>query len=243
MVRKKVLILSPHPDDEIFAFPFINADFLGASSISVLFFIESSIRKKEAQRSCILNNWEALFISDWGYKFFDSLIHLDYKNLNNILQKIFADYEIIFSPLIEGGHQDHDTIGFCTLKNLENFKNKKIYFYPTYTSYGKLGLFTVMHSNNYSNSIFKELEKEFKHRPLKTFYYIFFVYKSQYLSWLLISFPYVFNLLKKRTAKLYVLKKSRLSNLEIFEILNGTPLFEIHKRCKQSSWKNSLNLN
>ena len=243
MLRKKVLILCPHPDDEIFTFPFINSDFLGASSISVLFFIESSIRKKEAQRSCLLNKWEALFISDWGYKFIDSLIHQDYKHLNYILQKIFADYEIIFSPLIEGGHQDHDTIGFCALKNSDNFKNKKIYFYPTYTSYGNLGLFTVMNSNNYSNSIFKEMKKKFKHRPLKTFYYIFFVYRSQYLSWLLVSFPYILNLLKNKPAKLYVLKKSKMSNLEIFEQLKGIPLFERHKRCKQSNWKNSLNLN
>ena len=195
-----------HPDDEIFTFPFINSE--GA----LLTFLYNSFEKKRPRLNRRFTNLLIL------------LIHQDYRHLNYILQKIFADYEIIFSPLIEGGHQDHDTIGFCALKNSDNFKNKKIYFYPTYTSYGNLGLFSVMNSNNYGKTIFKELKKKFKHRPLKTFYYIFFVYKSQYLSWLLVSFPYILNLLKNKPSKLYVLKESKMSNLEIFEQLKGIPL-------------------
>ena len=243
-MNKQVLILCPHPDDEIFVFPVVNSDLIGKAKISALFFIESKVRRKEAQQSCLRKNWEALFISDFGYSFTDSLVHINYENLNNVLLKIFNDYAIILSPLIEGGHQDHDTIGFCTVMNAKYLRDRKIYFYPTYTSFGQYGLFSIMASNTYSNKVFTRIKRNFTHYPLESFYHMFFIYKSQLKSWLLVLLPYIFNLVQKRPAQLYILKTNSFSSKnKLLKKLKGRPLYEIHKRCKQNIWKYHLTLN
>ena len=52
--------------------------------------------------------------------------HLNYKKLDFFINKIINEFSIIFSPAIEGGHQDHDTIGFnIFIKAFEELKVKE----------------------------------------------------------------------------------------------------------------------
>ena len=95
-MKKKLLVLCPHPDDEIFTFnqikkfPHINYE------IYALFLTENKIRRKEAEMSCALNKWNILFASDFGFKFSDGKIHLKYKKLDYFLKKLIKDFQIIF---------------------------------------------------------------------------------------------------------------------------------------------------
>ena len=241
MSKKNILILCPHADDEIFTFPFIRSEIFSDFKVTALFFTETFVRKKEAKKSCFLNHWESLFAFDLGYKFIDSLIHINYKELNSLINELFDKYQIIFSPLIEGGHQDHDTIAYSVIKNSILRKSNKVYFYPTYSAFGRLGLFSVMSPNNYFSDIFKMKNMKFKHCPVKSLRHMFGVYKSQIKSWLLILIPYFFNIVFKKYAKIYTLNNNLLKNEKpIIAMLKGTPLFEIHKRCEKSTWLNYI---
>ena len=241
MNKKKILILCPHPDDEIFTFPFFKSEFFSYPNVTTLFFTGNQIRKKEAEKSCFLNKWEPLFAFDLGYKFVDSLVHLNHKELNFLINKIFDKYQIIFSPLIEGGHQDHDTISYCIVKNALLRKSNKVYFYSTYSAFGSFGLFSVMSKNNYASDIFKKENIKFKHCPSKSLKHMFGIYRSQTKSWLLILIPYLFNIILRKYAYIYTLNNSLLDNNEpIINLLKGKPLYEIHKRCKKLTWLNHL---
>ncbi len=239
MSKKKVLILCPHPDDEIFTFPFFSSEFFLDYNVTALFFTGNPKRNQEAKKSCFLNEWQSLFSCDLGYRFVDSLIHINYKELNLLINKIFDEYHIILSPLIEGGHQDHDTISYCVVKNAVLRKSDKVYFYATYSAFGRFGFFSVMSNNNYARGIFKKISIKFKHCPWKSLRYMFGVYKSQTKSWLLILIPYFFNIIFKNYVNIYTLNNSLFNHEKtIINMLKGKPLYEIHKRCKKLNWLN-----
>jgi len=241
MSKKKILILCPHPDDEIFTFPFFKSDFFSDSVVTAIFFTETPLRKKEAKKSCFLNKWQPIFAFDLGYYFIDSLIHLNYKELNFLINKIFDEYQIILSPLIEGGHQDHDTISYSIVKNAVQRKTDKVYFYSTYSAFGRFGLFSVMSKNDYAKDIFKMKSIKFEHCLGKSLKHMFVVYKSQAKSWLLILIPYLFNIIFKKHTHIYTLNNSIFDYKKpIINLLKGKPLYEIHKRCKKLSWVNQL---
>ena len=183
-MNNKILVLCPHPDDEIFTFPFIKQFSTEKFNVSALFFIENPTRKKEALKSCSLNNWEALFASDFGFLFSDGFIHKNYNELDKIIKKISIEFDIIFSPLIEGGHQDHDTIGFCTAVNSISNSKRKVFFYPTYTAIGKYGLFSVMSQNKFSRNIFLYKKNNLKELPVKSLFLCFlYINLSFYLGY------------------------------------------------------------
>ena len=237
MSKKNFLILCPHPDDEIFTFPFFRSEFFSDSKVTALFFTGNPIRNQEAKKSCFLNKWKCLFASDLGYNFVDSIIHFNYKELNLLINKLFDEFHIILSPLIEGGHQDHDTISYCIVKNALLRKSDKVYFYSTYSAFGRFGFFSVMSKNNYASDIYKKKSIKFEHCPKKSLKHMFGVYKSQSKSWLLILLPYLLNIILRKSAYIYTLNESLLDYKKpLINKLKGKPLYEIHERCKKFNW-------
>ncbi|MBO8240545.1 hypothetical protein HA152_07490 [Prochlorococcus marinus XMU1412] len=236
-MNNTILVLCPHPDDEIFTFPFIKQFNTKKYKINALFFIGNSIRRKEAIKSCLMNNWQPIFASDLGYEFVDGCLHKSYEELDNIIKELFNKFDIILSPVIEGGHQDHDTIGLCTALNLIKNNNKIVYFYSTYTALGSFGLFSVMSNNKYSDNVFLNKKNNLRELPIKSLYFMFIVYKSQCLSWIFLFIPYIFNIILNRPARIFTLNYKLISDKNsIFRKLKNKPLYEIHKRCNKLDW-------
>ncbi len=240
-MKKKVLILCAHPDDEIFTFTQIANFPLTHFEISVLFFTESEIRRKEAELSCKLNKWHILFSSNYGLNFYDGKLHLKFRELDLFIKTILEEYQIVFSPAIEGGHQDHDTIGFSTYMKALEEKDKQFYFYTTYTALSNFGLYKIMSNSNYASSLFiqdKKFSKRINMRPLSFF---FKVYRSQFKTGLLLSIPWIIQIILNQYICTFKIKKNSFpSEDKLIYKIKGTPLFEIHNRCTKKNWVRTI---
>ena len=239
-MKNKILILCPHPDDEIFALPLVK-QFPKEDEVSVLYLTSTLIRRKEAEKSCFLNKWNSIFACDLGFFFNDGLIHQKYKELNLLIFKLIKKYNIFISPIIEGGHQDHDSVGYCILKNSIHKNVNNFYFYTTYTAFGNFGLYKVMSKSKYAKSIF-HIDKNTKNKiPIKSFFVMFYLYKSQIITWILLFIPFLIKFTFANQIYYYKIKPDFLkSKLNLLESLKGRPLYEIHKRCKKRKWINFM---
>ncbi len=239
-MKNKILILCPHPDDEIFVFPLIK-NFSKEDEVSVLYFTSTKIRRKEAEKSCFLNKWNSIFARDLGFTFNDGLIHKNYEELNLLITSFFENYNIFISPIIEGGHQDHDSVGYCILKNAINKKIRNCYFYTTYSALGNFGLYLVMSECKYAKSIF-QIDKKSKIKiPLKSIFLMVNLYKSQLITWLLLLIPFLIKYTFGNQIYFYKIKPNLFeSKINLIESLSGKPLYEIHNRCKKIKWIKSV---
>ena len=236
-MKKKVLILCAHPDDEIFIFPHITNFPITHYEISALFFTESLIRRKEAELSCNLKGWNILFSSNYGLNFNDGELHLKFRELDLFIKKILEEYHIVFSPVIEGGHQDHDTIGFSIYMKALQDKDKHFYFYTTYTALGNFGLYKIMSNSNYASSLFIQDKKFSKRINIRPLLFFFKVYKSQFKTGLLLSVPWIIQIILNKYIYTFKIKKNLCLKQDklIYEI-KGKPLFELHNRCTKRNW-------
>ena len=238
MKKSKIIILCPHPDDEIFTFPFINNLSKDEHEISALFFTGSVIRRKEAKRSCERLGWQSLFALDFGLVLQDSFLHKQNKELSDLIKLVFDNYQLVLSPALEGGHHDHDTISLLSICIALQENTEKVYFYPTYTAWGNLGFFSVMSENNYSNNIFIKKSSNSRFLVFTSLFHMFAIYRSQLRSWLLLLIPYLMNILKKKSFIIYSLKKTKFHSVnDLISSIKGKPLYEIHNRCTGNEWK------
>ena len=169
------------------------------------------------------------------------LIHDNYKELDFLINKVFDEYQLIFSPLIEGGHQDHDTIAYSVVRYAIKRKSKKVCFYSTYSAFGNFGLFNVMTESKYSKGIFHKQNRKYEHCPIKSLRHKFGVYRSQTKSWFLVLLPYLFNVIFQNSVSIFKLNYDLFEYKKaIYPLISGKPLYEIHKRCNKSSWLSSL---
>jgi len=236
-MKNKILIICAHPDDEIFTFRQIENFPKSHYEIYALFFTESKIRRKEAELSCNLNKWNILFSSDYGLNLYDGKFHLKFRELDIFLTSILEEYQVILSPAIEGGHQDHDTIGLSIYMKALKQKDKQFYFYTTYTALSSFGLYKVMSNSNYAESLFVEDKKFLKKINLRPLLFFFKVYKSQFKSAFLLSIPWIIQMLLNKYICTYKIKNiSYLKFDQLIYEIKGTPLFEIHRRCTKNNW-------
>ncbi len=238
-----IIVLAPHPDDEIFALPYIDYFKKINTEITILFITSNTKRKNEAIKACNFLKCKYLFASDLGYKFNDGKIHLNFLHLKNLIKKYTQNYKTVLSPILEGGHQDHDTIALATL--YANYSNKKTEFvyYPTYTAINKSILYSVMSQNKYCKNIFFSRKQKYIHTPFKSLYLMFIIYKSQRLSWLFLLVPFLITIFRMKYAYYYQLSISeKLLEEKINSNISLKPLYEIHKRCSQKVWMESVSL-
>ena len=116
--REKVLIISPHPDDEIFCLRCLG-DWRYYCDITVLFISGCSSRIIEAKSAMKFIGWKSIFPRDYNLVFTDGLFHKDARRLSTMLNKFVIDYDSVWSPALEGGHPDHDIDEFAFRVGIE----------------------------------------------------------------------------------------------------------------------------
>ena len=144
---KKVLILAPHPDDEIVGTCIIIKKFLDRKHDVSIFFLTHGViskqemwffdrykyeysvkrRLKEAKKTLNELGIKKTFYQKIPSRTLKSNLQKSFYKLQRILKKYNFDY--LFTPAYEGGHQDHDIANF--LSSL--FKQKiKVFEYSEY---------------------------------------------------------------------------------------------------------------
>ena len=227
----KVLIISPHSDDELFGFPFIDSI---KKNFDVLLLENDEKRYKESIRSSKINGFnlkiykgEKVAKGNFFHKILEQLI-MDFLSF-------FDDYDLILAPMIEGGHQDHDTVSFALLycKKIKEGK-AKLFFYSTYRSIERFPfMYTCGFSKNISkDSIFKVAMT--KKILLKIFKTIFLAYKSQYKTWLFLLPALFIAYLKGDLNKLCDSEKLDFKKIKLF--VPKMPLYQKYRNLKRDEW-------
>ena len=138
-----------------------------------------------------LNKFNLIYLPN-KIKFKDSFYHINFESLKKYFYENLVNYDLVISPLIEGGHQDHDTVTAALLKCKENINfNYKILLYSTYRS---VNIFPNLFRCGIPRELFSELRYYFSftyNGLVKFIKTILIAYKSQYLTWLIL-FPFLF---------------------------------------------------
>jgi len=133
--KAKVLVISPHPDDEAIAMGgTLRQEISVGSEISIIYCThkKASIRGKEAKSLCDRNNFSSLFL-----EMEDGNIQI-----NNEIIGVISDYinEIkpnkIYLPLFCDDHDDHKRCVELFYKFLQNTKNSQVTGIWCYQVYG-----------------------------------------------------------------------------------------------------------
>ena len=106
---KRALIVAPHSDDEIFTLPFIYSELNKFKKLDLLIIENDSKRIREALLSANINSLN-LILMPKEYNFKGLYFHKKVDLLINYFLDIWDNYDLILAPLLEGGHQDHDTV-------------------------------------------------------------------------------------------------------------------------------------
>ena len=233
-IFERTLIICPHADDELFTFGFLYSKENHFKKIDLLLIGCNQNRQKEAIISSKINKLNLINMQS-NIVCIDSFYHLNFKKLKKYFSKNLGDYDLVLSPLIEGGHQDHDTVTAALLKSKEseNFK-VKILLYSTYRSMDKIpnlfrcgipkGLFN--NQKYYYSFTFKSIKS-----ITKT---ILYAYKSQYLTWLiLLPFLIIAYMLKELN---YMIIAENLSFDYILGMSPKRPLYQTYRNLKRSTW-------
>ncbi len=235
---EKTLIISPHSDDEIFTFPFIYSKENKFGSIDLLLIEKDFKRYKEAQKSAKINSLN-LILMPKEFNFKGLYFHENFNNLVKYFKLIWKEYDLILAPLIEGGHQDHDsTCAALFLSKEKRDFNAKVILYSTYRGLKFLPwIYTCGISSNY-NPI-----NIFAVTPKKSLFYIFFktvfiCYKSQLKTWLLL-FPAILKSYLKTDFNKFV-NGDNFTFKDIVSKSPKLPLYEIYRGITKEEWEKSL---
>ena len=233
-VFEKTLIICPHADDELFTFGLLYSQENFFREIDLLLIGDDKERRKESIIASKINKFNLINIPiDVTSK--DSYYHINFENLKKYFVKNLNKYDLVLSPLIEGGHQDHDTVTAALLKCKGTKKpNTKVLLYSTYRS---INIFPCLFRCGIPRSLFKNKRYyfSFTFKCLKRFTKtIFIAYKSQYISWLIIT-PFLF------IAYLYselnsMIVADELSLENILEFIPKKPLYQTYRNIKRSTW-------
>ncbi|MCR8538779.1 MAG: hypothetical protein JJ848_000280 [Prochlorococcus marinus CUG1439] len=231
---ERTLIICPHADDELFTFGLIYSLENCFKEIDLLLIGSDKLRQKETSISSKINKLNFITLPK-DIKFIDSLYHIDFVSLKKYFLTILFDYDLILSPLIEGGHQDHDTVTAALLKCKEtkNF-NSKILLYSTYRS---MSIFPNLFRCGIPKGLFIDHRYFFSFtlkgfsRFIKT---ILVAYKSQYFSWLLLL-PSLFIAYILRDLN-FMIVADNLSLEYILRMIPKRPLYQTYRGLKKSSW-------
>ena len=231
---KKTLIISPHADDEIFTLPFIYSPENNFLEIDVLLIEHDYTRFKDSLISSNLHNFNLLTMP-CNTKFKGLLFHEYMNELFIHFSRIWENYDLILSPIIEGGHQDHDSVCAALLYcKSKIFSKTKLILYSTYSNISWLPILykcgfsrTVPQKNIFSLKMPHDLLYLF----LKT---ILLSYKSQLSTWILLFPALVFAYLKGDINR-FVLADD-LDFRDVHSLIPENPLYQTYRNCKREEW-------
>jgi len=233
-VFEKTLIICPHADDELFTFGLLYSRENIFREIDLLLIGEDKERRKESIIASKINKLN-LIKTPINTKCRDSYYHMNFENLKKYFVKNLKKYDLVLSPLIEGGHQDHDTVTAALLKSkVTNKSNTKILLYSTYRS---VSMFPILFRCGIPRGLFTNQRYffNFTFKGLKRFIQtIFIAYKSQYISWFLLTpflfIAYLFGELN------YMVIADELSLENVLALSPKKPLYETYRNLKRTTW-------
>lgn len=238
---KNVLIIAPHADDELFVLDFLYSRSFKFNNIYLLVLDNNRKRRLESELFC-----SALGIRLIGYHknsifLKDGIFHNKFSELNSFLLEQIKKYSLILSPMIEGGHQDHDTVASSLLFLKDKFNvNNEIWFFPCYGNFKRFPFIYKcgIDKNKYKiNQIKYVRSKDWLSRII---FLIFSCYKSQYKSWALI-FPALFISRNIFNSNILISAKS-LYFKNIPKYLPNKCLYSVYRGISKQKWLRSLNL-
>ena len=235
---KKALIISPHSDDEIFTFPFIYSKENQFGSIDLLLIEKDSKRYQEALKSAKMNALNLKVLPN-NVNFKGLFFHKNFNYLVKYFKTFWKKYDLILAPLIEGGHQDHDST--CAALFLSKGKKEcdtRVVLYSTYRGFESFPwIYTCGISSKY-NPV-----NIFGVTPKKRVYYLFFktiflCYRSQIKTWI-----FLFPALLKSYLRMDFNKFVIGDNLTFKDIVSKSPrvpLYQIYRGLTKKQWEKSL---
>ena len=230
----RTLIVCPHADDELFTFGLVFSKENLFKNIDLLLIGCNTARKKETFISSKINKFNLIYLPK-DIKCIDSFYHLNFESLKEYFLKNLINYDLVLSPLIEGGHQDHDTVTAALLRSKERAKFKaKILLYSTYRS---MNTFPNLFRCGIPKGLFNDQRYffEFTLKGLKTFVKtILIAYKSQYLTWIVL-FPFLFLAYISRELNSMV-DADNLSFENILKMSPKKPLYQTYRSLERSHW-------
>ena len=234
----KIIIIAPHSDDEIFALPLIYSKDIIFNSIDLLLVENDPERIKEASLSTDIHSMKLITMPE-KYNFQGLFFHKHVEELIEYFSNLWGDYDLIISPLIEGGHQDHDTVCATLLLSRElSKKYSKLVLYSTYRNYKNC---PWIYQCGVSKSIFSnylyniKLPKNIVFILLRT---ILVCYRSQLKTWVLLFPALIFSMLRSNYGK-YVLADN-LEFKDLIKLIPRKPLYEIYRGLKHKDWLNAF---
>ncbi len=134
-MHKRILVLAPHPDDEVFGPGGTLYLANKTCKIKIIYLTsgrnitEQLIREEEANNLCDNYKFEREFL-----RYNQNFMELD-KNIEIKIVDIVKDFrpEIVFTPFLLDDHQDHQNINRIFLK-ISNFSKVKVWCYQVYSS-------------------------------------------------------------------------------------------------------------
>lgn len=230
---KKTLIISPHSDDEIFTLPFIYSPDNNFESIDLLLIENDPSRFRECSSSCKKHGFNLIrFPTNFAAKglFFYELID----DLVNYFSDLEGKYDLILSPIIEGGHQDHDSVCLAILKVKDFLISKtKIIFYSTYRN---LDIFPILYTCGFSEKVPKDKIFSVK-MPFDIFFILFstvLFYKSQLRTWILLAPTIFISILKRNFNKFFLANDFNLG--EVVNLIPEKPLYQTYRKLSKRKW-------
>ncbi len=238
----KALIICPHADDELFTLSFIYSRKFTIHKTDMVILDRNNKRLLEAKKSSEIHNFDIISvpksINIWDGHFHDSL-----KDLIKLMTEYRENYDLILSPMIEGGHQDHDTTTLSLLlsEGDKSHKNNNIFLYPCYTNTNKFPWIYRCGISKSSNSLYKLYFKMPSNWFIIIFKTVIFAYKSQIKTWLLLLPAITFAYLRGEMNYLIKADKSMLNYL--LGNIPNVPLYEIYRGFKKEQWENIIKPN
>lgn len=233
-IFKKTLIISPHADDELFTFGLLYSRENSFEEIDLLLIGCDENRQKETFISSKINNLNLIKLpSNFICK--DSFYHFEFEKIKEYFANSLISYDLIISPLIEGGHQDHDTVTAALFKSKEKIdSNAQILLYSAYRS---MKNFPLLYRCGIPGKSFRNHRYYFTftikgfQRFIET---VLVAYKSQYSTWLLL-FPFLVIAFIFRNLN-YMVMGNDLSLEDFLKDYPKKPLYQTYRGLKRSSW-------
>tara|TARA_B100001989_G_C24502235_1_gene445584 strand:+ start:327 stop:1067 length:741 start_codon:yes stop_codon:yes gene_type:complete len=231
---RKTLIISPHSDDEIFTFPFIFSPDNSFGKIDLLLLETDDKRLQESRSSCERNGFNLLTLPTHfklkGLHFFENIDHLT----ENLLT-IYGQYDLILAPMIEGGHQDHDSVCLAILHCKDNcFSETKLILYSTYRSQN---LMPLLYTCGISKKVPSELVFSVSMPPDWLSIYALTIiksYRSQYLTWFMLTPLIMISLLRGNLNKFIF--GNKLNCKDAIALIPNKPLYQTYRKCSRKKW-------
>lgn len=235
-----ILIIAPHSDDEIFTLPFIYSPENNISRIDLLLIQYDKRRLREALKSAKIHNFNLIkFPSDINIK--ESYFHLYLEELSLFFNKIWDKYDLVLSPAIEGGHQDHDSVTTALIHSKEEFAKKtNIFLYSTYRG---IECFPYAYTCGFARKVSEKNIKSFK-MPSNWFNIfvitIFSCYKSQLKTWILLILPIMISFFRGKLNRVLIANNLNYKDIELF--IPKKPLYEIYRNLNKVEWFKAYSL-